>query len=61
MYQHHSPSGQTGFPGGALHGPTTANPTGGMIRIGSFAVSPWLLVGAALAVYASRKAWRKLK
>lgn len=59
MFVPNSPSGGP-MPAG-LSGPTTANPTSGMIRIGGFAISPWILVGAALAVYASRKAWRKLK
>lgn len=52
MYVPRRPSG--------LAGPTTANPTGGMIVIGGRAFSPWLLIGAGLAIYATRKMWRRL-
>lgn len=53
MYVAQRPSG--------LAGPTTANPGGGMIVIGGRAFSPWLLIGAAVAIYATRGMWKKLK
>lgn len=48
-------------PSGLAAGPTTANPTRGMIVIGKRAFSPWLLIGAAVAFYAARGAWKRIK
>lgn len=48
-------------PSGLAAGPTTANPTRGMIVIAGHAFSPWLLIGAGIALYATRKMWHKLK
>jgi hypothetical protein len=48
-------------PSGLAAGPTTANPTGGMITIAGRSFSPWLLVGVALAYYAAKGAWKKVR
>lgn len=48
-------------PSGLAAAPTTANPTGGMITIGRMRLSPWIIIGAAVAFYAAKGAWKKLK